>query len=729
MEEYTPIKISDRIAKLKEEYKDVKTIKYGEALDIPNYREYNTGDRLLTLGFLDGWYAHKDMYPLRLRRSYAEAAELDWSEPVFYDDELIVGNLYLPDLNDEDQKRYDELAKSFSDSVLDLSKQGARRDHIAADFDKLLKVGVETVLAEIKEKKSEISLADYEPDDMSCLEKEEFYDCLIVELEALLRLEQRYADKARELAKSAKTEKRKAELIRIADALDRVPRKPAESFFEAVQSVHFFLSNLFGLYTLGRPDRYLYPYYENDIKSEKITKEEAQELVDCFCLGVSTRVFSRAACGFIVGGSYADGSVCENDLTYMFITALEHIRMSDPNGALAVNSKTSDKLLKYAVDVIAKGCTHPAFYNDEGIISSLMKCWKCPKEDAVNFIHSTCAELTIAGKSKGHTTTTAINIPKILLDTVNANPDIENIDCLIDKFCDNVSAKLYSDMHRYVMSILEAKRNGNDAMRVCAFIDDCVERGKSVYGGGARYEVMLPIFVGFANVVDSLEAIRKLVYEEKRYTLAEFAKIVNNNFEGNEPLRQYILNKIEHYGNDCKTVDAHAGELAKKLEDVVMKRKMPGGKYLFPGTFSYVNHAVFGGETGATFDGRLAGKSLSDGCCPGQGMDTHGPTALINSLTSWDQSKFIAGMVVNLKFAKSNFADDKRMLLANIIRTFMKKGGLELQVNSVDRATLEDALVHPEAHRDLIVRIGGYSDYFVRLAPVLKQEIIDRTEY
>jgi len=186
---------------------------------------------------------------------------------------------------------------------------------------------------------------------------------------------------------------------------------------------------------------------------------------------------------------------------------------------------------------------------------------------------------------------------------------------------------------------------------------------------------------------------------------------------------------VEHYGNDLPTVDAHAADLAKRLEDIVMNRNMPGQKYLLPGTFSYLNHAVMGGKTDATFDGRRKGSSLSDGCCPAQGMDVNGPTALINSLTGWDQSKFLAGMVVNLKFSKSNFNGEKKNLLSDIIRTFMKKGGLELQVNSVDRATLEDAKIHPELHRDLLVRIGGSSDYFVRLQPELQQDIIDRTEY
>lgn len=728
MEKYIPIPVSERISKIKEEYaKNVLTVRYAAAADIPGYCENNTGDALLSLGFLKGWFENNKMLPLRLRRSYAEASELDEAKPVVFDHEIIAGQLYFPEYTKEEQELYDRLAKEYSDTILDLSTQGARKDHITLDFDKLINVGVEAVLDEVKRKRAELSYADYDFEDLSGIEKIEFYDCLTVELEALLRLEKRYSEKLYDLSEKAEG-KRKAELLRMADALAKVPAKPAESFYEAVQSVHFFLSNLFGLYPLGRPDRYFARLYEADVKSGKITASEAQELIDCLCLGVSCRVFSRAACGFVVGGSDANGNLYENDLTYMFITALEHIRMADPNGALAVNEKTSDRILNYAVDVISEGCTHPAFYNDKAIVNSLVE-YGVKREDAVNFIHSTCAEITVAGKSKGHTTTIALNIPQTLLDTVKANKDFKSIDELIDAYCDNIAKELYSAMKRYLQSVIEAARNGNEPMRIAAFVDDCVAKGKGLYDGGARYCHMLPIFIGFATAVDSLEAIRKLVYEDRKYTLSELYDIVDRDFEGNEPLRKYILNRVEHYGNDLPTVDAHAAEFAKRLEEIVTKRRMPGSRYLFPGTFSYINHAVMGGVTKATFDGRRAWTSLSDGCCPSQGMDISGPTALINSLTSWDQSKFLAGMVVNLKFSKSDFSGEKKELLAKIVRTFMAKGGLELQVNSVDRATLEDAKIHPEKHRELLVRIGGYSDYFVRLDPVLQQEIIDRTEY
>ena len=188
------------------------------------------------------------------------------------------------------------------------------------------------------------------------------------------------------------------------------------------------------------------------------------------------------------------------------------------------------------------------------------------------------------------------------------------------------------------------------------------------------------------------------------------------------------VNKISHYGNDDPISDGMAKRLADSLKEIFRSDVMLKD-HMMPGTFSYINHASLGAKMGATLDGRLAGASYSDGCGPVQGRDTNGPTAMILSLTSWDQAALLGGMVVNIKFGKGNLNGRKKENFLTLVRAFMERGGIELQVNVVDRATLEDAIVHPENHRDLIVRIGGYSDYFTRLSPVLQQEIIDRTEY
>jgi formate C-acetyltransferase len=265
-------------------------------------------------------------------------------------------------------------------------------------------------------------------------------------------------------------------------------------------------------------------------------------------------------------------------------------------------------------------------------------------------------------------------------------------------------------------------------VRLCCLVEDCIARGQGLLEGGERYTFLQPIFIGFANVTDSLIAIKKLVFEDKKLSLQAFFDIVRNNFDGNEALRQFIISKLPHYGNDQEEADLVAKRLSDGLKKV-FREKMLGGHIMMPGSFSYINHSKFGAKTGATFDGRKAGYSYSDGCSPVQGRDTNGPTAMILSLTSWDQSDFLGGMVVNIKFASEHLSAKYRDRFLQVLRTFIRRGGLEMQVNVVDRKTLMDAREHPEDHANLIVRIGGYSDYFVRLNPTLQQEIIDRTEY
>jgi formate C-acetyltransferase len=719
--------ITRRISQLKAAYERLTVPSTVDPYNPPKYRSYRSGDRLMTLGYLRGFDRHADALTTRLRTSYAEAEELYQSKPIILEDELLLGHLYLPEYTPEEQAEYDRLCDAFSMSSHTLKMRAPRKDHICLDYEKLLKVGVNGLRDEINAKLDELKLTA--KDNYPALEPMkalEFYRCCLIELDALSDLAKRYSEAALHAAES-RAEPRKSELLRLGNMLKKVPDQPAESFYEALQSVQFFLSTLFGLYALGRPDRYLYPYYERDIKSGALTKELAQELIDNFCLCVSDRVFTRAACGFIVGGRDERGNVVENDLTYMFITALDHLKLPDPNGALAVCKDTSDELLGYCAQVLSGGTTHPAFYNDDVIADSLVKNYGVAPEDAVNYIHSTCAEISIIGKSKAHTTPFTLDLPKELTDLMREER-FDDFDGLFRRYIERLAQKERYRAEDYAMRMLEGARIGNEAMRICTLIDNCVERGKGLYEGGEKYTFIQPIFVGFATAVDSLVAISRLIFEDKILTIDKFIHIIDSDFEGNEALRLYIINKLPHYGNDCPVSDGMAKRLAESIQ------KLFGGNValwdrMMPGTFSYINHAKMGERLGATFDGRRARASYSDGCGPVQGRDIHGPTAMLRSLTSWDQSALLGGMVVNMKFGEEFLSGRKQEAFLAMVRTFMERGGIELQINAVDRATLEDARVHPEDHRDLIVRIGGYSDYFTRLAPVLQQEIIDRTEY
>lgn len=724
---YTAYEITERTQKTKKVYMGLTVPLMTDPYHPTKYKCYCTGDRLMTLGYLRGFARHTDALTTRLRTSYAEAEELYEAKPLIYDHELLLGHLYLPDYTEEEQAEYDKLCEAFGMSAHTLLQLPPRKDHICLDFDKLLRVGVNGLCAEIKAKLDQIDLtAPNLYPELESVKQWEFYQCCLIELRAVSDLAKRYAEEALKAA-NEKPEPRKSELIRLGNILKKVPDEPAGNFYEAIQSVQFFLSTLFGLYPLGRPDRYLYPYYKQDLENGTLTKEFAQELVDNFCLYVSDRVFTRAACGFIVGGKDENGNLVENDLTYMFITALDHLKLPDPNGALAVTKETSDEMLAYCAEVLSHGTTHPAFYNDDAIIDSLQTNYGVEPSAAVNYIHSTCAEISVIGKSKAHSTSFGMDLPRFLLDVIKSN-SYDSFDALYKAYIEDLTSRSKKYAQTYAVRLLESARIGNEAMRICTLIDDCIARGRGIYEGGERYMFEQPILVGFSTVVDSLIAIKTLVYEQKRLSLAEFTQIVENNYEGNEPLRQYIIHKLSHYGNNEPVSDAMAACFADSLQNM-LRGTVPLWDRMMPGTFSYVNHAHMGAALGATYDGRLEGMSYSDGCGPVQGRDINGPTAMILSMTSWDQSKMLGGMVVNIKFGKDNLDGRKKENFLTLVRAFMERGGIEMQVNVIDKTVLEDAKRNPEAHRDLIVRIGGYSDYFTRLSPALQQEIIDRTEY
>lgn len=727
---YAPIPMSERTQKIKNEYLKMAVPMEDNPYVDKKFKHFCTGDRWITLGFLEGWLKNENAPTTRRRRSLAEAAELYAAEPVITDNELLTGQPYLPQYTVEEQERYDQLCEMFRMSNYTLLEQGPRIDHIALDLDKLLRIGVSGIIRQIDEYKSALDLKDENVyPEFDVIRKLDFYECCLIELKALLDLAERYAAKAREKAEQT-SGKRKQELLTIADTLSHVPQNPARNFREAIQSTQFYLGTLFGLYPLNRPDRYLFKYYDKDIQDGVITREEAQELIDNYCLHVSNRVFSRAACGFIVGGRNEQGDLVENELTYMFLTALEHIRMPDPNGALAVSNDTSEKILAYAADILSKGTTHPAFFNDDVIIDSLVK-YGCAYEDAVNYIHTTCAEISVVGKTKAHTAPFSIDLPLVLQQVVEAASSGIEFETLKSQYISSIKEHIVNESLRYIMRMLEASRNGYEPMRVSCLIDDCLMNGKSIYEGGERYCFLQPILVGFATAVDSLLAIKQIVYADKRFELHEFLKIIRNNYEGQELIRQHIIHKCPHYGNDDEVADLEASWLANAILNIFKdnKSKLLAGNIMMPGTFTYVNHASMGARAGASFDGRKAAVSYSDGCSPVQGRDTHGPTSMILSLTSWDQSAFLGGMVVNVKLAPSHLQEGKTEGFIKILRAFLQRGGIEMQVNVVNRQTLLSAREHPENHRDLLVRIGGFSDYFVRLSDALQLEIIERTEH
>ncbi len=681
------------------------------------------GNHELSIYWLEGYIKAKRMGETTLlRRSFAEKAELENSRVIITENELIVGQCDLEPF----KSRHDEFMKlyeMYTSMAANIDDDG-RSDHTALDYEKLLSVGVDGLIKEITEQKAKLTF-DREHLHES-LEKEEFYEACLIELEALLNYAERYEQKLRELAETADGARRD-ELLTMADNLRQVPRYPAKTFWQALQSIHFYTFNLRGLYSAGRPDQYLLPYYETDIKNGVITEEFAQELMDNFCLLYSTYINPGAAVGMMVGGTDSNGNTVENPLTWGFLRAVDAIQMADPNLGLCVTENTTTEILQYSMDMIGRGRAFPAFWNDRDVVKGMIANG-FPKKDAHRYINSTCVELSVIGKSNMWTTAPYHNLAQIFRD-VFISSNYESQEDFENAAYKAVYDAIIRENHRINRLKLERYRNASEPMRHSCLIADCIKRGKHVGNGGAIYNTTLPNILGFANFVDSMMAVRELVYKQNKLTLEEFKQAVENNFDGFEELRQTILNKVDHYGNNKNEVDL----IAKTLADTILKAcgdakaLMDAG--LVPGIFSFNYHIMYGKNTLATPDGRLAGAPLSDSAGPAQGRDVNSPTAAILSATVFPQTRFLGGIAQNIRLSKKLFADKEKAIPISLLRTFIERGGCELQINCVDSATLEKAIENPEDYRDLMVRIGGYCDFFTKQPLDLQKEIASRTDY
>lgn len=707
--------LSERMKKVREDY--LKSPIAARWLIPVGYGNHN-----LTIYWMEGFLKGQRLTDTTiLRRSFAEKYELENSRVILTEGELIVGQ---PDL-EPFESRKEEFQKLYEMySMAPNIDYDGRSDHCALDYEKLLQVGVDGLIREIQQEKDSLI---FEGDQLQeSLEREEFYDACLMELEGLLQYAGRYEDKLRELAETA-PQPRKDELLTMADNMRQVPRYPAKTFWQAIQSVHFYTFTLRGLYSAGRPDQYLLPYYEADIAAGRLTEEFAQELLDNFCLIYSTYINPEAAVGMMVGGTDPDGNPVENPITWGILRAVDAIQMADPNLGLCVTESTSDEILQYAMDMIGRGRAFPSFWNDQDVVKGL-ESYGIPTRDARRYINSTCVEMTVIGKSNMWTTAPYHNLAQIFRDVFMQSSSATYEDFEKEALA-KVAQEIHVQNHRINRLKLERMRNASEPMRHSCLIDNCIRRGKHVGNGGAVYNTTLPNFLGFANFIDSMVAVRELVYRQKKLTLAQFQEAVAKNYEGCEALRQTIINHVDHYGNAIPHVDSIAKALADTILKACGKEEALFSAGLMPGIFSFSYHVIYGRDTLATPDGRLNGSPLSDSAGPAQGRDTTSPTAAILSATEFPQTKFLGGIAQNIRLSKKLFADDEKKIPISLLRAFIQRGGSELQINCVGSDTLRQAMEHPEDYRDLMVRIGGYCDFFTKLAPDLQQEIIRRTDY
>jgi len=579
--------------------------------------------------------------------------------------------------------------------------------------------------------------------------------------QALIRFAERHAEEARDLARREKDPGRRAELEHIAEVCSHVPAHAPRSFWEALQYywfVHLGVTtelNTWDAFSPGRLDQHLDPFYKQDLAEGRLTRAQAEELLQCLWIKFNnqpappkvgvTAEESGTYTDFAqinTGGVREDGSDGVNEVTYLILDVIEAMRLLQPSSSIQVSKKNPDAFVRRAAQIIRTGFGQPSVFNADLIVQELVRQGKA-LADARNGGSSGCVEVGAFGK-ENYNLTGYFNLPKVLEITLHNGLD-PRTGKRIGLSSGNPTRyesfqELFSAFEAQIRHFVEIKVRGNNVIErlyaehmpspfLSLLIDDCVKQGKDYHDGGARYNTTYIQGVGLGTTTDALTALKFHVFERKTLGLSELLQVLEDNFVGHERARLLLLNKTPRYGNDEDYADEVMTAVFEAYFRAVDGRpNTKGGTYhinLLPTTV----HIYFGSVTLATPDGRRAGEPLSEGVSPVQGADRRGPTAVLRSVAKMDHVR-TGGTLLNQKFAPQLLRDEEGLdKLVQLIRTYFKLDGHHVQFNVVDAATLRDAQEHPDQHRDLIVRVAGYSDYFCDLGKALQDEIIARTEH
>ena len=597
--------------------------------------------------------------------------------------------------------------------------------------------------------------------DPAAYDKQEELKAMAVSVDAVVAFARRHAEKARELAKGEKDLTRKTELERIAEVCDRVPAHAPRDFWEALQAywfVHLGVIteyNTWDSYNPGRLDQHLWPFYEKGLADGSLTKESARELLEAFWVKFNnqpappkvgvTAEESGTYTDFAlinVGGLKEDGTDGVNELSYLILDVIEEMRILQPSSMVQISAKGPDAFLLRALKIVKTGFGQPSIFNTDAIVQELVRQGKSVA-DARNGGCSGCVEAGAFGK-EAYILTGYFNLPKVLEITLNNGIDPRTGKAIGLETGDPTAFKTFDELfeafRKQIRHFVDIKIRGSNVIEklyatylpapfLSVLVDDCIKNGKDYHGGGARYNSNYIQGVGVGTITDVLSAIRYNVYDHAHFTMTELLAALKSNFSGSETLRQRVLNRTPKFGNDDDYADSLMTRVFEAYFEAVDGRPTPrGGSYrinLLPTTA----HIYFGKMTGATADGRLAGDAVSEGVSPVQGADRKGPTAVIKSLGKMDHIR-TGGTLLNQKFTPQLLADDTGLRgLKDLVRSYFRLMGHHIQFNVVTADLLRTAQAHPEKYRDLIVRVAGYSDYFVDCSTELQNEIIHRTEH
>ncbi|MFC2016918.1 glycyl radical protein [Chloroflexota bacterium] len=630
------------------------------------------------------------------------------------------------------------------------------------NYELVIQIGINGIRKKINDRLAALDAAvpgDYE--------KIVYLNAQLIVCDGIETRSKRYARLAREKAGEEKVPQRKAELEKIAEICQQVPVNPARTFWEALQSLWFYHACLWmehnGVsYNPGRLDQYLYPYYKKDIEEGRLTKERAQELLECLMVKLNEVNFlsDRVDLGSVkygtgygyaawqqtcCGGVTEDGQDGVNDLSYMWLQAMMDVRLPQPHMSLRYNkAKNPDSFLRKAAELVALGMGHPTFYNDVAGIRSLVDRG-IPVEEAYNWSTRGCYEPGLMGKL--HTgdmveLNMAAAVELALLNGVHRKTktrlpvpqtgDPRNFKTY-GEFKDAVKTQLVYIIKRaveldHMLEVIQQEQR--QVLLTSLAFEECIEKGKDIMSGGAKYNSGpdLPLG-GTADVSNSLVAVKKLIYEDKKLTWDELLQALDSNFEGYEQIREMCLSAPK-YGNDIPEVDEIATEITGFAAEEVRKYKGLHGGSMTPHSYGARNHFVAGEHLGALPSGRKAWVPVADTMAPMQGTDTKGPTAVLKSLSKCRLDLFTDGGSINLKLDPSLFEDERGIgYFINLIKSFQDLGLFQVAFNVVSPETLREAQRHPEDYEGLIVRVAGYSAYFVHLDKKVQDDIISRTTH
>lgn len=627
--------------------------------------------------------------------------------------------------------------------------------HTAMDG-KMYHEGLLDVKARIEKKIASLDYI-YDPE---ATDKQQELEAMAISCDAAILFAERHAELAEQMAAKEQNPQRKAELEKISDVCHWVPAHAPRDLWEAIQMYWFVhlgtVTELNGWDSMnpGHIDQHLFPFYQKGIEEGTLTRDKAKELISCLWIKFNnqpappkvgvTALESGTYNDFTninLGGVDRDGKSATNEISYMILEIQEELHELQPGLSIHIAENTPDEFLLAGIKVIRQGHGYPSIFNPDTYVQEMVRAGKS-LEDAREGGCSGCIEVGAFGK-EAYLLTGYLNTPKILEITLNNGVDPETGKKLGLETGDPRQFKtfeeLYEAWHKQMVYFVNLKLSVNNyiermfslyapATFLSLYIDDCIEKGRDYYSGGARYNTTYIQCTGLGTITDCFTTLKKHVFEEGKYTMDEILAAVAKNWEGEEKMRQYIRNHTPFFGND----DAYADTIAVRVYDDLVKAiegrpNTRGGKTEL-NMLSTTCHNYFGSVCGATPNGRMAHFAISDGTSPAHGSDSHGPTAVIKSLGKLDQTKS-GGTLLNVRFVPALLKrEEDQKKLASLIRTYFKFGGHHIQFNIVDTATLYDAQKHPDEYKDLLVRVAGYSDYFNDMTEQLQNEIIARTE-